>query len=510
MATAREIDENGYLTVRGNPISSFGVFDYSAGQLGLEGDPMRIVKVFRPESAINNPDTINSFKEVPLIIKHAMLSGFEGDDDGGVVAPEEKGLDGILTGNVYYDAPWMKGDIKIFSRKAQKALKLGLKDLSLGYDCRFYHKPGVFDGQEYEYIQDNLIGNHIAMVPEGRVAGARVLDAKIIDRKAFVFDSEGGESGYVRVTIEEAIINQEENMATKQSTAAKPIRRKAMDNAVQQLLGLIPALKEFLEQEATEPAHQEGAGAGSGEQPNMAGGEGNSAAAAQATGEQEEGDDGGFGPETSMQAEGGEASGTEPDLNALIAEVESCLAKLKSAAGMGGAQDEGEMNESGQEANAEATDAVEGLQEENHNAQVATGDNAEQGAVGSNNGKASPGPAAGTHTKAGDSSLRAFYADLAAKNRIYDGLSEVVGAFNHSAMDAREVAVYGVKKLGLKNVAEGQEITAVDIYLQAHAKASKDTTESVRKSVGDSATGYQSPQRGSGDEAVDAYINAAS
>lgn len=505
MASAREIDVNGYLTIRGNPISSFGVFDYSAGQLGLPGDPMRIVKVFRPESAVNNPETLESFRDIPLIIQHAMLSGFADDDEEGVMAPEKKGLDGVLTGNVYYEAPWMRGDIKIFSRKAQKALGLGLKDLSLGYDCRFYAKRGVWEGQEYEYIQDNLIGNHIAMVPEGRVSGARVLDAKIIGTKAFVFDSENGESGHVRVTIEEAIFNPEENMAIKKRTPA-------MDNAVQQLLSLIPALKTFLEQEATEPAHQEGgagegtAVAGEGEVAPAAaaqGEQGAGAAAAQATGESNEDTAAGMGGEG---GEGGAAGGS-PDIQALITEVETCLAQLKQAVGAS-AQDEGEMNEG--QSGSQTQDSVEGLQEENHNATVATDSANGETAIGGNNGKASPGPQGGINAKAGDSSLRAFYADLAAKTRIYDGLSEVVGAFNHNAMDAREVAAYGVKKLGLKNVKPGTEINAVEIYLQAHAKAAENTASSVRKSVGDSASRYVQPVQGSGNENVDAYIKSLS
>ncbi|MGQ4806653.1 DUF2213 domain-containing protein, partial [Escherichia coli] len=129
MPTARRIDDNGFLLVSGCPISSFGIFDYSAGQLGLPGDPMRIVKVFRPESAVNDPAAIDSFKNVPLINDHEMLSGFQGDKEN--TAPEDYGLDGVLTGNVYYEAPWMRGDLKVFSRKMQNDLANGKKDLSL-------------------------------------------------------------------------------------------------------------------------------------------------------------------------------------------------------------------------------------------------------------------------------------------------------------------------------------------------------------------------------------------
>jgi len=70
MPTAREVDKNGFLMVKGCPISSFGIFDYSAGQLGLDGDPSRIVKVHRPESAVSDPEAIASFMNVPLINDH--------------------------------------------------------------------------------------------------------------------------------------------------------------------------------------------------------------------------------------------------------------------------------------------------------------------------------------------------------------------------------------------------------------------------------------------------------
>ncbi|WLW40815.1 hypothetical protein GNAINCEL_00033 [Serratia phage KKP 3709] len=168
--TARELDDNGYLVVRGCPLSSFGIFDYSARQVGLPGDPNRIVKVYRPESAVSEPEAIDSFKNVPFINEHEMLHG---TDETEGAAPEEKGVDGILTSNVYYDKPWMRGDIKVFSRSVKGELQKGKSDLSLGYGCQFEHKPGIWNGQPYEVIQTRLRGNHIALVGEGRVPGAR-------------------------------------------------------------------------------------------------------------------------------------------------------------------------------------------------------------------------------------------------------------------------------------------------------------------------------------------------
>ena len=123
-----------------------------------------------------------------------------------------------------------------------------------------------------------------------------------------------------------------------------------------------------------------------------------------------------------------------------------------------------EANQPGAETPSE--DAVQGLAED-PNSHKLNVDSAESGATGEQ-GQASPGPAAGKHTGQ-DAALRAVYADTAAKNKLYDRLSKVVGAFD-AALDiptatAADVASYGLKKLNLK-AAKGQEFTVLDSYLR--------------------------------------------
>lgn len=442
MSTARYIDENGFMLVKGCPISSFGIFDYCAGQLGLDGDPNRIVKVFRPESAVNNPETINSFKNVPFIDDHEMLSGHENDDEG--TAPEEYGIDGIMTSSVYYEQPWLLGDLKIFSRKMQKALRAGKSDLSLGYSCDFEVKPGTWNGQDYEVIQTNMRGNHIALVDEGRVPGARVLDGrKVFDHLNF----------HVGPSINED--NQmSKNARTKQ-------RKTAADNAVEQLKALIPALEQFLNEEAAEPEHQDGEGMNEG---GEMGGE--NAAVVEPTDAGEE---------------GGEEAGAEPgaegaaggELAQLISQVEALCAQLKAKAGVA---DEGEGE------GEEGEDGVEGLNptvdEDEHGEDEGEAEDEGEGRTEEGNGHASKGPAAGEHAMAGDASLRRFYADSARKDRLVERLQPLVGTFAHKGMDARSVAVYGLKKLGLDKklkVKKGGEFAALDAYLAGVDTARKAT-----------------------------------
>ncbi|QOV06229.1 putative capsid maturation protease [Burkholderia phage Maja] len=454
------------MSVRACPISSFGIFEYSAGQLGLPGDPNRIVNVFRPESAINDPEAIASFQTVPFIDDHEMLSGFEGDEDA--TAPEDYGIEGVLT-NVQYDSGWLKGDLKIFTRRLQRALDSGKCELSLGYSCDFLEQPGTWNGQDYEVVQTNMRGNHIALVDAARVQGARVLDGR-----SFCFDSLNFSS-----------ISQKGIDMAKNVTPAKKLKSKtAVDNAVAKLQALIPqfgqALEEFMAQEAGEPAHQgaEGAAAGGA---SAEGGEGAANPAASAA--SGEGAANPAAPEsTGAEGDGGAGgeSGAGGNLAELISQAEALIGQLKAAtsggAAGGAAGDEGEEGE--------GEDTVEGLANGgNHEIELegAAGDEGEAGSGSESRVKAPEGPAAGTHAQAGDAALRRFYADLDAKTRIYGRLSKVVGAFDHARMDARQVAAYGVKKLGLKGVMDGQEIVAVESFLEANERASKSAVSAVTK-----------------------------
>ncbi|NTJ46902.1 DUF2213 domain-containing protein [Agrobacterium rhizogenes] len=60
---------------------------------------------------------------------------------------------------------------------------------------------------------------------------------------------------------------------------------------------------------------------------------------------------------------------------------------------------------------------------------------------------------------------RAVSIRFAARDKIASRLAKHVGTFDSSAMDAQEVAEYGVRKIGIKGVQKGHEMTALDVYL---------------------------------------------
>lgn len=168
----KEIDQNGFWLVKNNPISKEGVFPYLGKQISPRLEPDKIYMVYRPYNELDNPETIESFNLTPLIDEHEMIGeGFTKYDD--------RPAAGVLA-NVQWKDGKLTGDMKIYSEALKDEIKNGKKELSLGYLCDYDLEPGVWNGKQYDAIQRNIRGNHIALVNRGRMgADVRVYDKAI-------------------------------------------------------------------------------------------------------------------------------------------------------------------------------------------------------------------------------------------------------------------------------------------------------------------------------------------
>jgi hypothetical protein len=167
--SARENDRNGYVTIQRNPITRAGIFQYAGRSLPDAEDPDRIYNVYRPLEELQNPETIDSMKMLPLINEHKMLGeGYEGEFS-------DKEKHGTTGENIVIEGNDILAPIRIFSLALKKLIDAGKKGLSLGYRCRFEKIAGEFNGMRYDYIQRDIRGNHLALVNEGR-SGTAVLD----------------------------------------------------------------------------------------------------------------------------------------------------------------------------------------------------------------------------------------------------------------------------------------------------------------------------------------------
>ena len=173
-------DENGYITIPRNPISKSGVFQYLGKNISTELDPNTVYNVWRPNEELNNPETIESFRLTPWIPEHVML--------GTNFKPAEVvGVQGVTGESVEFIGDTLYSKLKLFGEDLKKLIKAGLKELSCGFRCQWVIQSGVTpDGQQYDVIQRQIRGNHLASVESARMGS----DVRVaMDRAVFALDS---------------------------------------------------------------------------------------------------------------------------------------------------------------------------------------------------------------------------------------------------------------------------------------------------------------------------------
>ena len=169
--TTRTITDEGFLVAPASNIARTGIQTYRAYEMGLDGEPMRPIRLYRPPEEVFAPDSMRSFEGKPLTIDHP--SNLVTADNWADLA---KG-DGR---NIRRDGNYMAADITMRDKDAIAAYEAGKKELSNGYTFDLDMTPGVSpeDGQAYDGVQRNIRGNHIALVDAARCGSAcRISDS---------------------------------------------------------------------------------------------------------------------------------------------------------------------------------------------------------------------------------------------------------------------------------------------------------------------------------------------
>ena len=170
----RVVDINGWITIKDNPILKAGIFPYLGSEIG-QGEPARVYKVLRSEEELSKPETIKSFELVPLINEHFVLGELGTDTD-------DKSIDGIVGESIYFEAPYLKSNIKVFGKHIKKLIEVGKIELSAGYSCKYIP---VENNPDYDFIQTDIRANHLALVEAGRNGS----DVAVQDALKFTLDS---------------------------------------------------------------------------------------------------------------------------------------------------------------------------------------------------------------------------------------------------------------------------------------------------------------------------------
>ena len=170
----RVVDINGWITIKDNPILKAGIFPYLGSEIG-QCEPSRVYKVLRSEEELSKPETIKSFELVPLINEHFVLGELGTDTD-------DKPIDGIVGESIYFEAPYLKSNIKVFGKHIKKLIEVGKIELSAGYSCKYIP---VENNSDYDFIQTDIRANHLALVEAGRNGS----DVAVQDALKFTLDS---------------------------------------------------------------------------------------------------------------------------------------------------------------------------------------------------------------------------------------------------------------------------------------------------------------------------------
>jgi hypothetical protein len=159
----RRYDSDGRLRVSAN-ISKATVNPYRGEEIpsweSLGLDPSRTYQLLRdPDEMRKGAD---SFNGLPLLARHRPV----GADD------HPRDLVVGTVGDVRWDGPYLTASVTVWDQSAIDAIESGeQRELSCGYRYVPDMTPGVFGGQRYDGIMRDIVGNHVALVGEGRVGG---------------------------------------------------------------------------------------------------------------------------------------------------------------------------------------------------------------------------------------------------------------------------------------------------------------------------------------------------
>lgn len=169
--SARSYDADGRMHIARSHISKATVNPYYGREipgyesLGLKPDTIYYLLRHPDELAKAAP----SFARLPILAKHQPITDPE-------MLPKEL-IVGTIGTEVFYDAPYLDADLCFWDADAIGGIETDAwRELSAAYRYIPVMTSGTYEGQHYDGIMTNIIGNHLALVESGR-AGSDVLAA---------------------------------------------------------------------------------------------------------------------------------------------------------------------------------------------------------------------------------------------------------------------------------------------------------------------------------------------
>lgn len=165
--SSREKTPEGFLMVVAD-FARVGIQDYHAGEFRhdelpaeLQGDPLKIIKMLRPEAEVFNKASMKSFAHKPIT---------DGHPPEFVDAKNFREFgEGLTQGNVTRQGFKLRVGMTFHSAPLIQRVEDGEDQLSAGYDAQIVWGPGTDPVHgHFDAKQINIQGNHIAVVDKAR------------------------------------------------------------------------------------------------------------------------------------------------------------------------------------------------------------------------------------------------------------------------------------------------------------------------------------------------------
>lgn len=149
---------DGYLAANAR-VARTGIQIYAGREVGKP--TMDTVRVYRPEAEVFATDAMRSFAHRPVTNDHPPEA---------VGARNWKRHSVGMTGDeIARDGTFVRVPMVVMDQAAIDDVEAGKVELSMGYSCDLEFTPGTTpEGEVYDAIQQNIRGNHLAIVAAGR------------------------------------------------------------------------------------------------------------------------------------------------------------------------------------------------------------------------------------------------------------------------------------------------------------------------------------------------------
>ncbi len=167
-ATVRSFDKDGRLHIEVTPISKANVCPYygreipNSRSLGLQPD--KVYYLLRDPKELAK--AASTFNNIPLLNEHIPVTAAD---------PQKMAVVGSTGTDAEFDGTYLKNSLVVWDADSIAGIETDeKKELSSAYRYVADMTPGVHEGQPYDGVMRDIVGNHVALVIEGR-AGSDVV-----------------------------------------------------------------------------------------------------------------------------------------------------------------------------------------------------------------------------------------------------------------------------------------------------------------------------------------------